>query len=51
MTISQIRRYVDDTRRREDVPEPVSIVLRLLPWASGDRYSDLLRWELPVPTR
>ena len=50
-TFIRLQRYLDDTRRREDIPEPESIVLRLLPWASADRYSDLLRWELPVPTR
>ncbi len=50
-TFMRLRRYLHDTRRRDDVPEPESIVLRLLAWASADRYSDLLRWELPAPTR
>ena len=50
-TFMRLRRYLDDTQSREDVPEPETIVLSLLPWASADRYRDLLRWELPVPTR
>ncbi len=51
LAIIRLRRYLADTRLQSDVPIPESIVLRLLPWASADRYSDLLRWELPVPTR
>ena len=50
-TFINLRRCLDDTRRREDVPEPETIVLSLLPWASADRYRNLLRWELPVPIR
>jgi len=47
-TFMRLRRYLDDTRRREDVPEPERIVLNLLPWASKDRYRNFLRWELPA---
>ncbi len=43
-----LRRYVDDTRRKGDVPFPNTIVLRLLPWAGNDRYYPLLRWDLPA---
>ena len=50
-TFINLRRYLDDTQRRDDVPEPETIVLRLLPWASGERYRELLRWELPAPAR
>ena len=31
-TFMRLRRYLDDTRRQSDVPEPESIVLKLLPW-------------------
>ena len=48
---ANLRRYLDDTRRRGDVPDPQSIVLELLPWAWSQRYRDLLRWELPAPVR
>ncbi len=50
-TFTNLSRYLKDIRLQSDVPIPESIVLNLLPWASADRYSDLLRWELPVPTR
>ena len=46
-TFINLRRYLDDTQRRDDVPEPELIVLRLLPWASAERYRALLRWDLP----
>ena len=49
-TFINLRRYLDDIRRRGDVPDPESIVLELLPWAENCRYRDLLRWELP-PTQ
>ncbi len=44
-----LRRYLDDIRRQEDVPEPESIVLSLLPWADHKRYRALLLQELPAP--
>ena len=50
-TFIRLRRYLDDTRRQGDVPEPERIVLNLLPWASKDRYRALLRWDLPAPAR
>ena len=46
MTLSEIRHRVD-ARRKGEIPE--SIVLSLLPWASSDRYRELLRWDLPDP--
>ena len=46
-----LRRYLDDIRGREDVPEPESIVLKLLPWADHKRYRALLLQDLPAPTR
>ena len=48
-TIGRLRRYLDDTRRRGDVPDPFAIVFNLLPWAKKDRYDELLRWDLPAP--
>ena len=46
-----LRRYLDDTIRQGDVPEPESIVLDLLPWAGAPRYRAFLRWDLPAPAR
>ena len=43
-----LRRYLDDIRRQEDVPEPESIVICLLPWACEGRYRELLNWDLPA---
>ena len=50
-TFAKLRHYLDKTRRREDVPEPESIVIYLLPWACEGRYRELLNWDLPAPTR
>ena len=50
-TFIRLRRYLDDTIRQGDVPEPESIVLDLLPWAGKDRYRAFLRWDLPAPAR
>ena len=50
-TFMRLRRYLDDTIRQGDVPEPESIVLNLLPWAWKDRYRAFLRWDLPAPAR
>ena len=50
-TFMRLRRYLDDTIRQGDVPEPECIVLDLLPWASKDRYRAFLRWDLPAPAR
>ena len=48
-TFASLRRYVDDTRRKGDVPLPNTIVLSLLPRAGNNRYYPLLRWDLPAP--
>ncbi len=50
-TFVRLHRYLDDTRREGHVPRPHDIVLNLLPWARKDRYRELLRWDLPAPTR
>ena len=50
-TFMRLRRYLDDTIRQGDVPEPECIVLDLLPWAGKDRYRGLFRWDLPAPAR
>ena len=50
-TFANLARYLNDTRRQGDVPDPGAIVLNLLPWASKDRYCELLRWDLPAPAR
>ncbi len=48
-TFANLGRYLNDTRRQGDVPDPESIVISLLPWANKDRYCELLRWDLPAP--
>ncbi len=48
-TFASLGRYLNDTRRQGDVPDPGAIVLGLLPWASKDRYCELLGWDLPAP--
>ena len=50
-TFMRLRRYLDDTIRQGDSPEPESIVLDLLPWGWKDRYRAFLRWDLPAPAR
>ncbi len=49
-TFMRLRRYLDHIRRQEDVPEPESIVLQLLPWADNKRYRAFLLRDLPAPT-
>ena len=46
-TFADLARYLNNTRRQGDVPEPCDMVVNLLPWIDGDRYSALLRWDLP----
>ena len=46
-TFMALRHYLDNIRRRQDVPDPEEIVLALLPWASHDRYRNFFRWDLP----
>ena len=48
-TFARVSRYLNDTRRRGEIPDAESVVLRLLTWAESDRYRELLPWELPVP--
>ena len=48
-TFMHLHRYLDDTRRKGEVPYPNAIVLSLLPWADDDRYIKLLSWDLPAP--
>ena len=50
-TFGRLGHYLKDIRRQEDVPEPESIILQLLPWAWKDRYRKFLSWDLPAPTR
>ena len=47
-TFTRLSRYLKDTRRQGEVPDPESIVLELLPWADNYRYRELLRCDLPV---
>ncbi len=45
-TFASLHRYLADIRRKDDVPRPNTIVLRLVPWAGNDRHYPLLRWDL-----
>ena len=46
-TFARLHRYLDDTRRKGEIPYPNTMVLSLLPWAENDRYVRLLRFDLP----
>ena len=46
-TFTRLSRYLKDTRRQGELPEPESIVLELLPWAENRRYRGLLLQDLP----
>ena len=50
-TSGNLARYLNNTRRRGDVPEPCDMVVNLLPWIDSDRYHELLRWDLPTLPR
>ena len=47
-TFMALRHYLDNVRRRQDVPDAEEFVLALLPWASHDRYRNFFRWDLPA---
>ena len=46
-TFGNLARYLNNTRRQGDVPEPCDMVVNLLPWIDNHRYRELLRWDLP----
>ena len=50
-TFGNLARYLNNTRRQGDVPEPCEMVVSLLPWIDAGRYSALLDWDLPAPAR
>ena len=50
-TFGNLARYLNNARRRGDVPEPCDMVVNLLPWIDGGRYRALLDWDLPAPAR
>ena len=50
-TFANLRRYLEYTQRRGDVPDPCEMTVSLLPWSWQDRYRELLRWDLPAPAR
>ena len=47
-TFMRLRWYLDDTIRKEEVPEPREIVTSLLPWAGKGRYREFFNRELPA---
>ena len=47
-TFGNLSRYLNKTRRQGDVPEPIDMVVSLLPWIDASHYDQLLRWDLPA---
>ena len=47
-TFANLSRYLNKTRRQGDVPEPIDMVVNLLPWIDCERYRNLLDWDLPA---
>ena len=47
-TFANLARYLNNTRRQNDVPDPCDMVVNLLPWIDASRYSELLDWDLPA---
>ena len=45
---SLLHRYIERCRQEAKIPDPLEIVLSLLPWARLERYSSLLRYDLPA---
>ena len=48
-TFMSLQRYLDRCRSEKRNPESRQIILALLPWAAGECYQNLLRWDLPAP--
>jgi len=46
-TFANLARYLNNTRRQGDVPDPIDMVVNLMPWVDADRYSELPCWDLP----
>ena len=47
-TFARLHRYINDIRRKGEVPYPNTLVLSLLPWAGSDRDLPLLLSDLPA---
>ena len=47
-TFANLARYLNRIRRQGDVPDPVDMVVNLLPWIDTGRYRGLLYWDLPA---
>ena len=50
-TFANLSHYLNKTQRQGDVPQPVDMVVNLIPWIDGDRYHKFLCWDLPAPAR
>ena len=50
-TFANLARYLNKTRRQCNVPDPVDMVVNLLPWVDAGRYDQLLHWDLPASAR
>ena len=48
-TFGRLHHCLKDAARRGSVPNPISMVLNLLPWTDNDRYFNLLHGDLPDP--
>ena len=47
-TFANLARYLNNTRRQGEIPDPVDMVVNLMPWVDAGRYSELLCWDLPA---
>ena len=44
-TYGRLHRYIDEIRRRGEIPQPREMLFNLLPWAADERYDDYFRWD------
>ena len=50
-TFARLHSYLEDNRRKGDIPGYDVMVCKLLPWAWDHRYDRLLDFDLPAPAR
>ena len=50
-TFARLHSYLEDNRRKGEIPCYDVMVCKLLPWAWDHRYDQLLDFDLPAPAR
>lgn len=50
-TFASLHSYLEDNRRKGEIPGYDVMVCKLLPWAWDHRYDRLLDFDLPTPAR